>query len=234
MLSAKPRNPWLIGTTPEFVGGYAQGATSTTISLTSLTGGLASAPAENDIVIVAFSQSSLDYLSPSNDVVGYTEVTTIKGTDSSFASTLAVFWKKMTATPDTSITLTLAGGIDSGSVSIQVWRGQDLSTPFPVTATTATGNNTGVVNPPLINLSTSGSQIIVAGAGAYAFGGVPVMTANDLSNFFTTAHGGAIYAVVGMGSIVSTGGIYDPAAWTYSNDSTSSAWASVTMALKGA
>lgn len=28
--------------------------------------------------------------------------------------------------------------------------------------------------------------------------------------------------------------ITDPAAWTYSNDSTSSAWASVTMALRGA
>lgn len=219
-----------------YVGGYTEsfvGLTSDkTISLTGLTGGLASAPATGDFVIVAFSAAD-----GSGDVdlvvAGYDERADIVGTDSYFAN-LAVATKFMTASPDTSVVLTGGTGHanNAGAVSIQVWRYVDQTTPMDVTVTTATGGNTILADPAAITPVSVGAQIIVAAAGAGATL-VDTYTAGYLSNFLTSWGDDTNDAVVGMGNVAWTSGAYNPAAFgTNGTDNSAFSWAAVTMALR--
>ena len=220
-------------TSPVYVGGYFYGflgTTSTTnISLTSLTGGLAAAPAENDIVVVAYSVGST--IDENLSVTGYAEIADIVS-GGTYLANLSVHWKKMTASPDTSITVSSTGNVaNAAAVAIHVWRGQDLTTPWDTDATTDTGTSTGDVNPPAINPPIIGSVILCA--GSFAANGTGTLTAGYLSNFVTGSSNDTYDSVVGMGSVLTTGA-YNPAAWTAGAGPTGPNWAAVTMALRGA
>lgn len=228
----------------KFVGGYVEGFVGTTsnvtISLTSLTGGIASAPAADDLVIVYFATGST---ADRNLVVsGYTEIVELYSNDT-FDTNLAVARKFMGATPDTSFTLT--GGTinidDAGSVAVQVWRGVDPTTPFDVTQTTATGINSVLCDPPAITPTTSGAVIVSGGAGSWTLPGAAGVTVQtyaspDLSAFITTGAIDTNRVVIGLGYHVWTSGSFNPAQFTFSGsgDSTSNSWAAVTLALRPA
>jgi hypothetical protein len=224
----------------QYVGGYAAGfAGSTTgqsVSLTSLTGGIASAPAADDLVIVYYGVSTLSAdIAIGVDTAGYTEVAELFQTDLS-AANLSVSYKVMGSTPDTTVTVSSSNQITyHRAVAIQVWRGVDKILPLDVARTTATGANSILCNPPSITPSTAGSVIVAGGVGAAGSTNNIVFSSSDLSSFLTagSAIGSAYNANIGLGYKTWTSGAFDPAAFTINtSDNTGWSWAAVTLALR--
>lgn len=220
----------------EYVGSYVEGFTGTssnkTISLTSLTGGIASAPDTGDLVLVYFGTGST--VDRNLVVSGYTEITELYANDT-YDTNLAVAYKFITATlPDTSLTLT--GGTlsssDGGAVYISVWRNVDTISTFDVTTTTATAIDSGLCNPPAITPITSGSYVVSGGASGNTSNGT--FTSSDLTDF-KSVHGSDTNGVtIGGGYRTWTSGAINPAAFTLggSGNSINYSWAAVTLALR--
>ncbi len=221
-----------------FVGGKSIGGLGTTadivISLTDLVGGIGTKPVKGDVVIVAFSTGS----TVNRDLViaGFTEIADLYA-DDTYDTNLAVAYKVMGDTPDTSVTLT--GGslntADAYAVAIHVWRNVDPITPLDVTSTTATASNSGLANPPAITPVTQGAFVIVIGAAAHASGTHYFASPESaVTTFFTAGADDTNDATVGMGVYREwTSGAYDPAAFRLTvADSGSNSWAAVTMALR--
>lgn len=87
----------------EYVGGKTASiagstSTATNVSLTDLTGGLASAPAANDIVIVAYATCSAADRAIGVNTAGYTEIAELYANDARDAN-LSVSWKIMGGNP---------------------------------------------------------------------------------------------------------------------------------------
>ena len=220
-----------------FVGGkvaiFAGTTGETSISLTDLTGGSDTAPAADDIVLIAYAVGAQADRSIGVATEGYTEEQELYANGSTYDANLSVSWKKMGGTPDTSVNVSGTGSsFNAGAVAIHVWRGQDLSTPFDVAETTATGTGAGRPNPASITPTTAGAVAIVAGAGAAGTGAV--FTASELSNFFTDTSPDGEDAIVGLGSYAWTLGAFDPVAWTGGTTNAADSWAAVTLALRPA
>ena len=222
---------------PTFVGRTTAGitgttATTTNVSLTSLTGGLASAPVQNDLVIVYYGVGSAVDRSIGVTTAGYTEVAELYSSDG-YATNLSVSYKFMGATPDTQVTVSATGSTsDSGAVAIHVWRDVNLASPLDVTSTTATGTNSVLCNPPAITPVTTGAVIVSGGAGGHT-DGAQTFSSSDLSNFATIGKNLTYDATVGVGSAVWTSGAFDPAQFTFSGSNSSSySWAAVTLAMR--
>jgi hypothetical protein len=222
----------------DYVGGYVQGFSGTTsnvvISLTSLTGGLASAPAAGDLVIVYFGTGS----TVNRDLVvsGYTEIIELYS-NNSVDTNLAVARKFMGGVPDTSFTLTGGTGStsDGGAVAVQVWRGVNAVTPLDVTRTFATVSDSVLCDPPAITPITPGAIIVSGGAGAHDEDGVETYSSSDLTAFISDGDNDANSVTVGLGYHVWTSGSFNPAQFTFSGgDESSYSWAAVTLALRPA
>ena len=104
---------------PVFVGGKTHAinvgstGTSTSISLTDLTGGVASAPAENDIVVGVYAVGSTANEPIGVDTAGYTELAELHFNDTNDAN-LSVSWKRMGVSPDTEVTVSPTGDALAG------------------------------------------------------------------------------------------------------------------------
>lgn len=224
----------------QYVGGTTAtklGAASgnTTISLTALTGGIASAAAAGDIVIVTFvtgSTADRTLLIQDPAAVAYTLIgTELYANGTTNDTNLRVAYKFMGTTPDTTVTIGPSGNnADAAAMAVQVWRGVDTTTPFDVTTTTATGTGTGRPNPPAITPVTSGTIIGVVGGASAGTGAV--FTAPALSNFRTATSADTQDAMVGVGSFAWTSGAYDPAAYTGGTTNAADSWAALTYALR--
>jgi len=227
-----------------FVGGrtqtYSFNGLSATIPLTSLIGGIGSAPGSGDVVIIAAHVANV----PADinfTMSGWTEVadTFINET---YRSNFACYYKVMGETPDVSASLDLDGNNiahQSLVVAVHVWRGADNATPMDVTPTVASGSNSGRPNPPAITPVTEGAVIIAAGGSSSAYGTTQVLSPADLSNFVTvSANQDPVTnsrTSVGIGSIPWAGaGAVDPAQWDNVSDATSRGWGACTIALKPA
>ncbi|WP_066210248.1 MULTISPECIES: DUF2807 domain-containing protein [Sphingomonadales] len=227
----------------EYVGGKtaaitASTSTATNVSLTDLSGGLASAPAAGDIVIVGYATCSTIDRAIGVNTAGYAEIAELYANDTNDAN-LSVSWKIMGSTPDTTVAISATGSAsDPGSVAIHVWRGVDATTPLDVTSTTATALNSWVPNPPSITPVTSGAVVLAlgAGAGSSAPSAIGSITNSDLSNFIARSVDNAFRSVgIGVGSFAWTSGAFDPAAFTVAGtDSTLNSSASLTLALRPA
>jgi hypothetical protein len=234
---------YVIGTTQQrdfinYVGGRTQTSSSTnaiTVSLTGLTGGLATAPEPDDFVLVVRCWASNQVRSPSTSSTGWGVLAEIFG-DSTNDTNLEIYWKFMGTTPDTSITLNAhTTGNDSSTIIVYVFRGVDLTTPFDVTSTTATTTTTVLPNPPAITPTTTNSIIVVAAGGSHTNSGgtVRTYTAGYLTNFLTVGRDSTYDAIAGIGWLTWTSGAYDPAAWTWGGtDGTGFSSASRTIALR--
>lgn len=237
MLSSSCGRVLPICSTPSFVGGSVVGFlgtnSETVVSLTSLTGGLASAPAEDDIVIVFYATGVQGGVDLDMYATGYTEVMDNYNSAGSGALNYGIWWKKMTATPDTSVTVSkTASTAVAGVVVVHVWRGQDLTSPF--CATPLSTDHTGISDdpdPPLIYSPYRGAVILCCGA-TYIAGGNHY-TASYLSNFFEDYKLDGSGVTAGMGSVVASGGNYNPAAWSQSGYNVFYP-SSATLVLKGA
>lgn len=219
-----------------YVGGAEFGRTSS-LSFTSLTGGVASSPSEGDFVIIQISGASnvdrdLQVTAPS----GVTERLDMRSVATNQAQ-LGVFTKFMTSTPDTSATISSGVGSTGSFVSfVHVWRGVDTTTPLDVSIVTANGADSRQADPPSITPTTPGSVIIIGAAAAFANGAADAFTTSGLSNWFDNAdNGGSAYDTIGaIGSVAWTSGAYNHAAFGTTSTNSGESWAAYAMALRPA
>jgi hypothetical protein len=162
-------NAWLTGGASQFVGyttiSWNDGSTARSgQSLTSLTGGIGTQPATDDIVIISFGASSGN----NRDLAasGYTEVTDLYANDTTDAN-LGLFYKVMGGTPDTTFDVSGGSGTAANIVRVMVFRGIDTGSPLDVAVATSTGINSGTSVIPAITPVTQGA-IIVGTASAVA------------------------------------------------------------------
>jgi hypothetical protein len=215
---------------PVHVGGiiFARaGSTSTTsLSLTTLTGGSNAAPQAGDLVVIAVATGSRALRSQA--VTGYTQIASLYSNDTNDTN-LWVGYKIMSSTPDTTVTIPASGDLaDAQTVAIQVWRNAQYED-----VTTATGTNTVLADPPSITTTTDNSIVLVIGAGGHD-DGTDTYSASYADNFLTIGSNDTEDSTIGFGSVNRpTAGAYDPAAFTFSGaDSTSFSFAAVTIALR--
>lgn len=218
-------------------GTTSAGTTAPNISLTGLTGGLSSSPAADDLVVVAVAVASFDSnLNIAMTTAGYTENQDLYINNAgNYSTNLAVYYKKMGSTPDTSFDLSIPANTNGTyAVAVQVFRGVNTSTPLDTTTTTATNAASVLVNPPSITPVTNPNCLVLIGAGAHN-GGVDTYTASYLTNFLTAGANATYDTTVGMGYLRNIIAAYEGAAWTHSQADTSGfSCISVAMILRAA
>jgi hypothetical protein len=216
-----------VTTTPiQYVGGRTTSGAGTTsnvvISLTTLTGGLASAPSAGDLVIVYFGTGST---ADRNLVVAdYTEITELYANGSAYDTNFVVAYKFMGSVPDTTVTLT--GGslstADAYTVAIQVWRNVDSSSPFDVTVNTSTLTNSVLANPPSQTSVSNFAVVVAAGAGGHDTG-TRTYSSSNLSSFLSVGGDDTNDSTVGAGfASLGLPRAFDPAAFTFSGSTSAS------------
>jgi hypothetical protein len=208
-------------------GSVSPGSTAST-TLHTLTGGLATAPSEGDLVIVALTQAGTADVTQTMSTAGYTKFAEVYSNDG-FDTNLAVFWKVMGSTPDSSaVSAGVTGTVPA--MAVHVWRGADPTTPFG-TPQTATGINGGNPDPPAVTPDMPGQVIIVVGGSASDSSANH--TASDLDNFVKRFVGDTFDPAVGIGSKAGTMGVsFDPAAWSGGDATATASWAAITGALR--
>lgn len=225
-------------TRPTYVGSYISGAAGSvgthTLTLTSLTGGIGSAPIEGDLVVVfvAYTTASTNL---NVTCTGYTEIADLYLADDADVN-LGVFYKLMTATPDTSatvggVTSTAAQAITFGCI---VFRGVDQVTPLDVTSTVATVASSTRPNPPSITPVTPGAIIVAVGANATGLSEAnSELSASELSGFVeyysSDTEGGSN---LGFGYCNWPGGAFNPAAFSTPATDIGDSAAAVTIAIR--
>jgi hypothetical protein len=138
----------------------------------------------------------------------------------------------MGGTPDTSVQVSGTGSTNNaGRVTVFVFRGVNGTTPIDVTATTATGINTGRPTPPAITPTTSGAWIYSMGASGNQ---APLAFTSTLPNFITATQGDTTSVTIGSGAFEWVSGTYTPAQFGGNSTSTNYSWAAVTLALRPA
>lgn len=220
-----------------YVGGVTysgQLSSAQTLSLTSLTGGLASAPSNGDLIIVGFVQgspNSNNTLTIKNNSSGGTAYTLVGSELYQAGGVEGVNLRvgSFVAASSTAVYIS-SSALNSGySVAVQVWRNATVS---GVTPTTATGASSVLANPPSITPIASGSVVVACGGGAHTIDSATYIS-SDLGNFLTSASAVLHDSIVGMGSKDDwVSGAFNPAAFTFSDsDSANFAWAALTLVL---
>ena len=223
--------------TIQYVGGRTQTGTGTTaditVALTGLSGGLASSPSANDLVIITFATPSSVNLT--YRIAGYTSITDLYANDT-YDANMQLGYKFMGATPDATASITAGSGTGNPfAIIVTVWRNIDLTTPLDVVTRTRAATNTSTPVHNDITPITPGARIIVASASAHASGNGIFSNAGFLNNFLSTGIGfsGTQSIIVGIGDAVWTSGLYTPTTWGSSvATATTHSNVSATMALR--
>ena len=219
----------------EFVGSRTftdSGTTVTfTVPLTSLTGGISSAPRAGDLVVAFIGQASAG----SNAVpmpADWTQLARVSA-DDTYDSDLYVIYKTMGATPDTGFNIT--GGLDSSqnslAVAIFVYANAVASIH-----TTASGIDGVLCDPPSITPTVSGSVVVSGGVGAHRLGGSASYSSSDFSLFLSASGEGITSfgrdATIGVGVFEWTSGAFNPGIFTFSGSSaTTDSWAALSLVI---
>lgn len=197
---------------------------------------------EGDLVIVSYGIPDADNVDFNMALVGasgWTESADLFSNDT-YDANLGVYYKVMGSSPDASVTVDGLGGTDTQTIAVAMaFRGVDIANPMDVTSTTATALNTMHPNPPSINHNNpSGVWTVIAGSNV--FGNTGTRTFTFPSGYTTSAvqqlANDTSDGIVGLG--YRSSGVSDPedpgVMTTSGTDSTSYAWAAVTMALRPA
>lgn len=204
----------------QYVGGTSGSFTpttassSTTISLTSLSGGIASAPSLGDLIVVTTGLGGVNEypLYNSGKVLG-------RGyANDSQDNIFSVFAKYALVAED----LTAARFINSDSstnreycVVVHVYRNATAYFVPSTDLTITTTLDTAIPNPPSETPTAAGSIIHVMGSAGHQ-AGVQNFTASYLSGFISKPSTDLTYdTTTGAGYVTWTSGAYDPAAWTF-------------------
>ncbi len=233
------------GASVAYVGGAGASYNGTnltySVSLASLTGGIDTQPREGDFVIAITSMTWFNATdnSPSITTAGFTSAgTEADGAPGDRYVDCALYYKVMTAVPNTTITAESSGSTSYGSsTSVHVWRNVDTVTPLDVTPTSTSSNTTAVPNSPSITPVTSGSVILSCVASTADATPTDFTTPTDFGNAVKTKSDGAsgVYeSITGIASIAWPGGAYDPPAWTGGETDSTMAMAAFTVALRPA
>lgn len=192
------------------------------------------APATDDIVIVTYCVGANADVAIGVNTTGYTEEAELYS-DNTFDTNLSVSWKRMGATPDTSVDVSPTTNITfGGAVILEVWRGVDTTTAMDVTRTTATGINGGKPNPPSITPTTTDAVVVVCGGAGASDGTAFTQPGTELASFLSDFQTDTCSAMVGTGSFDWVSGAFDPVAWTGGSTAVSASWAAVCLALRPA
>ena len=200
-----------------------------TVSLTSLS------LQQDDIVVVAFALASNTDRTIGVNTAGYTEEAELFANDT-YDANLSVSWKRMGASPDTSVDVSGPGSsTHPARIIARGYRGVDTTTAMDVARTTATGTNGILVDPPSITPSTSGALIVVVGCGAGAPAALSTPYASsDLTDFASGLVSNLYDLAYGIGHKSWTSGAFDAGAWTGTETANTDSRASVVMALRPA
>ena len=200
-----------------------------TVSLTSLS------LQQDDIVVVAFALASNTDRTIGVNTAGYTEEAELFANDT-YDANLSVSWKRMGASPDTSVDVSGPGSsTHPARIIARGYRGVDATTAMDVARTTATGTNGILVDPPSITPSTSGALIVVVGCGAGAPAALSTPYASsDLTDFASGLVSNLYDLAYGIGHKSWTSGAFDAGAWTGTETANTDSRASVVMALRPA
>lgn len=216
----------------------AGGVSNGTVSLTSLSGGIASQPAVGDIIIVGLAVSAItaartftikDAGGTDYDLIAQLYADDTVDVSARFA------WKVVSGTADTSLTTTRSASMNRDLIMIEVWRGFDPASPFDVAAVTGTGINAGRPDPQSITPVTSGAVGIFMGFGTGLQSANAVFTSSDLSDFLSTQQPGdaSNYGLIGgAGSYPWTSGAINPATWGGGDNSATMSWVAASMVLR--
>jgi len=217
-----------------YVGGTTAGidgttGTNLTVSLTSLTGGIASSPSTGDVVIVGLATGSTTTVDLNLVTSGYNRLCNLYSSDT-YDTNLFAFIKTMGSTPDTSVIAPPSGySSDALTVVVHVWRPETnkkfIVSPFA----TYTGTNSG--RPQFGGLTPTISGTIMVCIGASAYSSSANFTTSDLSNFLTTTYADTNDSMIGIGSYAWTSGSFSPATWGGGTTSTSASWASTMFGI---
>lgn len=208
------------------------------VALNSLSGGIASAAAAGDYVIVLLVHAdnidaSIQCNTAGFDVIG----SELLGNDTNKTNT-ELYAKRMTSTPDTSVELQTPSDAGESSVAIaHIYRGVDPTTPLDgVTVQTVETINTVLFDPPSITPTTPGAWIVIAGGGAHAEG-TQTYANSSLSGVASVGSDGTDRDASGIMAYYSswTSGSYNPPACTFTgSDSTTYSCAGYTLVLRPA
>lgn len=200
-----------------------------------LTGGIASAPAARDLVIVTYGIGQTAAYYGSVVTAGYT-MDSARYANDTYDASLTVSWKIMGDIPDTDVTVTGSGSTaNAGCITIQVFRGVDVYTPLDVVSTGQVyGNQAHVVPSPITPVSAD-NVIFVTGASA-------TVVSSSYSNIGSYSGFVQIYTSDTTGILTGSGFItgqpagvaYTPAVWLASSSGTANSVATATMALRAA
>lgn len=223
----------------EYVGGKtaaipASAATNTTVSLTDLTGGLDTAPAAGDLVVIGFATGGAGDKSIGIATAGYTEVSELFA-DNFDDTNLSVSYKFMGGSPDTSVDVgPTTSATEPGAVVIHVFRDVSTGVTLDVAATTAVTGGSSQPNPASITPVTAGAWIVVFGAKS-SDATINAFTSGDLSNFIQQNNSQSAQLIrIAGGTAEWTSGAFDPAEFGGGNARTDSSTAAVTIALRPA
>jgi hypothetical protein len=193
-----------------------------------------------DLVIVAYAIGDNDSANQTMAMVtgGYTSVADLFS-DDTLDVNLGVFWKVMGSPSETTAIVDGLGGTDAAVAAVaMVFRGVDTGTPMDVTATTDTGIDTGIANPPSINHNNPSGVWTVIAAGTVHSGGAAItytFPTGYTTNAVDDGETDTTDVTVGMGYRTNPSDPEDPGSITPSvADGVTFAWAAVTMALRPA
>lgn len=208
--------------------------TNAVIDLTVLTGGIASSPSQNDVVIFNCGTGSSTTTGTKDFRVtaGYTMLRNTITTDTC-TTRMNVAYKFMGATPDTVLELTgsQTSNTDVQTICVQVFRYVDTVNPFNFQANSNL-NNLLKPTPPPITPSDGKFTILCAASGA-SLRGTQTFVTSQLSNFITTGQDNGRDSTSGMGTYDWTSETFTPVQWQVTGlDENRHSNASITVAMR--
>lgn len=221
----------------QYVGGASATGNSAdySVDVTALTGGIGSAAAAGDLVLVVTGAASLSDLDVGVTTAGYTELLDLYSNNSRDAN-VAVAWKIMGGSPDTSVAVKGSGDAAYGAATVvQVWRGAHQTTPIDVTSQTSTGSGSSTVDSPSITPVTSGAVVITCGSCASSTSQSSASAPSGYGNSLVAAVQPATSACTTVvASKAWTSGAENPGAWGSMSAGASGATCSASIAIRPA
>ncbi len=195
---------------------------------------------QGDVVICAYASSGIADAAMSTSSSLWNEIHENYANGSANDTNLALYWKVMGSSPDTSFVAVGPTGNNNGTIATAfAFRGVDpavLDIAFVAGSHAAVGTASTRPDAPAISPATAGAWILAVGAGAAATGAA-FTNPGDLSattnHFRSGNHAETIDIAIGIGLKTDwTSGAFNPAAWTGGAANAGDSWAAMVIALR--
>jgi hypothetical protein len=210
---------------------------TTTVSLSNLTSGIDTQPSAGDVVLVAYSISTVGRTpTPSVVTSGYTTPITLNADGTTYDTRFILAHKTMGQFADANVILSGTGNVDdSGSAVIMVFRGVDNVNPIDVVANTATGTGTGIPVSPIHKANSAGIWLMEVAAAANAIVSVLEPTIREAYYFNNNTSGtNRATTTISIANISDGDVTLTPGGWTGGSASAAASYVAASFALKPA